>query len=207
MKPVILIDLDKTIFNTQLFWLNTVNVLNNILNKKYLANDLANEYSSFLKDGSHYTDFSSLLSNENVDIKVLAKKIQSIYSFTDYLLPDSNNLLNYLDEHKYLVQILTIGDKEYQNLKVNFCPRINKYKTNIINYAKYKFINKNYKHIAGVLIDDKPNQKLSNNWHEIYINRKQLNNNLGAKNINNVSEIYNLDKVPKILETIYSANI
>ena len=118
MKPVVILDLDKTIFNTELFWLNAVSALNNIVAKEYIANNLANKYSSYYKDGSNYTDFSSLLSDNNVDIKVLANKIKVMYPFSDFLLPDSYNLLKYLDEHEYMVQILTIGDKEYQKLKL-----------------------------------------------------------------------------------------
>ena len=205
MKPVVILDLDKTIFNTELFWLNAVSALNNIVAKEYIANNLANKYSSYYKDGSHYTDFSSLLSDNNVDIKVLANKIKVMYPFSDFLLPDSYNLLKYLDEHEYMVQILTIGDKEYQKLKVIFCPKIQKYKVDIISYAKYKYINLNYKNTAGVLIDDKPNQHLRSDWYEIYVNRSTHNIQKYTNNKKNVLEVDKLDKVPIILETIYGA--
>lgn len=207
MKPVVFLDLDKTIFNTDLFWLNAVGALNSIVAKEYIANNLANQYSGFYKDGSHYTDFSSLLRHNNVDIKSITNKIKEMNPNSDYLLTDALGLLKYLDKHEYMVQILTIGDIDYQKLKVSFCPYIQKYKLDIINYAKNKFINKNYKKTPGVLIDDKPNQRLMPNWYEIYINRAAKSINYYTTNTKNVIEISNLGMVPKILETIYSAKI
>lgn len=203
MKPLIILDLDKTIFNTELFWQDTVGSLNNITKQIYQPDDLANKYSSYYKDGSHYLDFNKLLIDNNTKVDMVIKNIISFNYKKDYILPDARFLLRFLDDNKYDVQILTIGDTLHQKLKYLFCPELNKYKLNIISYAKHKFINNNYSNDFGVLIDDKPNQMLRENWHEVYINRQpNANNNL--INVNNTSEIDNLRKVPIILKTIYS---
>ena len=201
MTPNIYLDLDKTLFNSQLFWQDTIISINKINNTQLKADELEIKYSSYYKDGSHYLDFSRLIKDSNINLNYLKQEIKALNN--GYLLKDADFLLNWLDTNGYKTEIITIGDQNHQNLKIYFCGRLQKYKVSIINCEKNKYI-KHFIGKKGILIDDKPNQQLPVGWLEFYIDRNAVGEGFPKKISNNVWVFNNLQQIPRILQTTYS---
>jgi len=149
------IDFDNTLFNTEEFY----NDLKELIKK----------YDIFEKDINEY--YNKFLSNELFNpIKIiniilqnnpLKKQIKEEINFflrdlSKYLYDDTINFLEYLNNKNYTIILLTYGNYEYQNIKINNS-FIKEYFSKIIITSKNKHeLNLDYNN--AIFIDDDINQ-------------------------------------------------
>jgi hypothetical protein len=201
MKPLLLLDLDTTLLKTYVFWQDFLDVfvLSSGLSKnRYLRSNMQKD--AHLRDS---IDYELLITDFNYSNNVIKNKVMQIMRLKSYLFDDARSFLEHLQNlsSSFDVAILTYGQNHFQQLKINHTPELLRIKTYITRQSKSEYIKENFsERPRGVLIDDKPDQKLPDNWIEIHIDRSQKVYNTPVKVRKNCWRITNLKDILRIAQ-------
>lgn len=94
----------------------------------------------------------------------------------DYCYDEVHDFLEWVTSQDADVRILTFGDGDYQRYKIRTCSALSRLHipVHVVHEPKREFLAREFKGIdRGVLIDDKSPLNLPNNWHELWIYRKE----------------------------------
>jgi hypothetical protein len=194
MKPLVLLDLDRTLFDTDTFYHD--------FNEWILKGDSLNNYITCV-DGNdlyRYTDFEQILLNTNFTPDIVYKTIKSKSKSKNYLFNDATKFLINMHEHKanYDFAILSFGQERFQKIKIKLCPLLLAIDP-IIKLAPKKITISNYfNNRTGLLIDDKKGQGLPRGWLEVHIDRTNYLKSPESKN--NCIEISSLEQLETLLD-------
>lgn len=112
------IDFDNTLFNTEDFYRDLLI----LLKKFYINEEDINEYYDSLSKNQLFNPLkiiSKITENNPLKIKI-EKEINCFFSdLSKYLYDDAIVFLEYLNSKNYQINLLTYGDYDYQNLKIN----------------------------------------------------------------------------------------
>lgn len=154
MKPTLLLDFDRTLFNTNKFY----EAVWEELSQKYGVRPeaeiaRAQEFYTYVDDFHDYDFFAHLASLQIGPAEEVARELSRSLDGTDYLYPDAREALLLGD--RYELSILTFGNEPYQRFKLSFCPELKEIPTNITLMRKGDYI---AQHNAGhdvTIVDDK----------------------------------------------------
>lgn len=209
MKYKLLLDFDRTLFDTHNFWID----LDILLFKKYgLPPDwLKENYPKFVlsKYDQQMVVFQLLANQSRVPEAELAMSITEMIKNKpdNYLFFDAVDILSDLNQfaHGYEVEILTFGDNQFQAIKTDPGELIRKIPIRIISEPKSEYIKREFSDYRGILIDDKPDQQLPEGWLEINLLRSNQSLNDIYEQSKNVYVINNLHQAQPII-TNYKNN-
>lgn len=130
MKTKLFIDFDGTMFDTAKF----KNVMFNVFLKLgFNQTDIQNTYMAECMDYKYHIDrnLDRLMKIKQVDEKEAKEKIGAMFhKVLEYLFDDTIEVLRQIDKDKYELNMLTLGDEDFQSKKVK-AARIAKYFDNI----------------------------------------------------------------------------
>ena len=182
----IYIDFDGTLYNTTKLNNNFINIFNKYnIDKDYIK--------KLMNNHKNYDNLANkIIIDNNID-KSIYKDIFNLYS-SDLVFKD---VIPFLEKYhkKYELILLTLGNKEYQEKKIN-SSNIKKYFKNIIitNKDKSKL---NIDYINGIFIDNNPNElKKFYNSKAINLIRIKRNEDKYSKlnlDIENIPEFNNFE--------------
>lgn len=171
--PLLLLDLDNTLFETSKFWQVFVYSLSKAAHVNVEQVDDREKFTKG-KDKMRYTDYGGMLRQFKVSHAQVEDALKYECSGIDFLFPDAHILLNRISDvgHMADVSILTFGEPRFQKLKFDVVPELQEFPIYIVRELKYRHIAKNLAHRFGILIDDKPDQMLPDGWLEVHLDRK-----------------------------------
>lgn len=174
MKPLILLDLDRTLFKTDDYWQDFAVALARAAGKP--ENAYIGGYDDFLVGEGrlqmiNYEKIMAVTGAKHEDIRVNLAKTSAN---KQYLYDDAINLLSQLEnlEQQYDIAIITFGENRYQNLKISLVPEIANIPKHIIQIYKNAYIAENFARRQGMLVDDKFGQDLPSGWAEVHLSRQ-----------------------------------
>jgi hypothetical protein len=201
MKPLLLLDLDRTLFATDTFRGYVVDVLVKITGKQSaVIEQMMTEHSDAPDTHLRHTDFTAVLQKLEIPQNEAYLEITKAVPPNSLLLPDVPDFLDWIQGQTiYEPRILSFGQKDFQQLKLATCPTLGWLPADIILERKNTFIQRMFSQQSGALIDDKPRQSLHNNWIEITINRTMPSVRQPRRKTSNVWEITTLIQAKEIL--------
>lgn len=154
MKTTLLLDFDRTLFNTNKFY----EAVWRVLAARYGVDPdveitRAQDFYTYVDDFHDYDFFAhidALRIGSKAEVStVLKAELMGI----DFLYPDAQDALRL--KHRYELSILTFGNEPYQRFKLGFCPELQDVPTRITLMRKGDYIRG---HNAGqevTIVDDK----------------------------------------------------
>lgn len=121
----------------------------------------------------------------------------------DFCYPEVHEVVERLVEKHADMAILTFGDVEYQNYKINHCSLLARLKlpVHVVNEPKRLYLAREFAKQPGILVDDKHPLNLPPNWTHIWVNRGSNINN--AKKLAPTTwQISTMTQLPNLLETL-----
>ena len=199
----IYIDFDGTLFDTNQLYQNFVNVFSKYnIEEQYIKKKMKEKYQ---KHKSFDILAKEIINENNLDNDIL-KEIDKIYS-KKLIYPD---IIPFLEKHyqKYELILLTLGNKTYQQKKIN-STNINKYFKDIIITDKDKSkLNINY--TKGIFIDNNPKElERFYNSNSLYLIRIKRDTDKYSKydiNIKNIPEFKDFNEISTYIEKIGENN-
>jgi len=207
MKTKLFIDFDGTMFNTASF--KDV-IFDLFLKLGFNQTDIQNTYMAECMDYKFHVErnLDRLIKIKNIDEIDAKEKLRLIFhKIPDYIFPDTIDVLKQIDRDKYELNLLTLGDEDFQSKKVK-ASKIGKYFDNIYitevqkwDYLK-KLVDENE---FFILVDDRGDtvEKVKNNFPRslpIEINRPGEEQDLMEKdNTFDGKEISNLEQLLQYL--------
>ena len=205
MKPLLLLDLDGTLFKTYDFWQDFCFALSDATGKNPKEFKHSYEHYSLGSGKTLYIDFNTLMEDTNIERQKILDALKNISRNKSYLFDDAKILLKALPQlqDRFDVAILTFGQTFFQQLKLDYTPEIKQYPAYITDQLKTEYIKENFANRpSGVLVDDKPDQNLPNSWTEINVDRR-ASNHLQPEEINDgIFRITQLDDAIALLHKI-----
>lgn len=203
MKYKLLLDFDRTLFDTHNFWID----LGALLSERYNlpSNWLKDKYPKYVlsRHDQQMVSFELLLNQSGIPGEELASSITKMIKKkkSNYLFSDAVEILEELDNfaHDYEVEILTFGDKQFQNLKAGPVELIKQIPIKIISEPKAMYIKREFSGYRGALIDDKPDQQLPLGWIEINLLRSSRPRAVIYEKTNNIYVVSNLLQASQLL--------
>lgn len=151
-KPLLLVDFDRTLFDTSAF----VESLWSAIAKRYgvdKTRELARAKQFYEYQGQWYDyDFYRHIGTIAVipkDIAAFEAAIHKDLGNDFFLFADALGLIDSIDA------IVTFGNEPYQRFKLSFCPQLQPVPTHIIQAGKGDFILQQFGQRPAVLVDDK----------------------------------------------------
>ena len=184
----IYIDFDGTLYNTTKLNKNFINIFNKYnIDKKYIK--------KLMNNHKNYDILANKIIKENNIDKSIYNELFNLYS-NDLVFKD---VIPFLEKYhkKYELILLTLGNKEYQEKKIN-SSNLRKYFKDIIitNKDKSKL---NIDYINGIFIDNNPNElKKFYNSNATKLIRIKRNDDKYSKlnlDINNIPEFNNFEEL------------
>jgi hypothetical protein len=108
----------------------------------------------------------------------------------DFCYEDSHEFLDRVVSSGHDVRILTYGDADYQRFKIATCSKLRTLNIpiHVVNEPKRCFIDREFGHSTGFLVDDKYPQNLPVAWTHIHIDRTQGSDALRCKDVYSIRE-------------------
>lgn len=209
MKPVILLDFDRTLFDTDAFWQDFAGCLAEVTGLRQSA--IANNYEDYCRgqgnDKLRYVDLDGFISEYGISFENIVSQVDKDFNLQDYLFADAAIAYGLFESHQdnFDFAVLSFGQEKFQNLKISRCNLPKDIPVYITQQAKTDFINYYLSDRHGALIDDKLGQDLPRKWTEVHINRS--NKLTGPAKIGkNLYQISNLAQVPELLQKLFIDN-
>jgi hypothetical protein len=206
MKPVLFVDLDRTLFDSDAFFAHIEKLLKTKCHVSDGDYDKVRHLLAVPKEDKllRFTDFDAILHDLHVSKDIFQQLVIEETHPDAFILPDALEFINWLHTQKnFEVRILSFGQYYFQMLKILVSPLLNEFPEHIIFTRKNEFIATELTKRTGVLVDDKPNQELPSGWLEIYIDRKATKYNKPTKLSESVVCITTLDDAPKTISSVY----
>lgn len=124
----------------------------------------------------------------------------------DFCYPEVHEAVERLAQKHETMAILTFGDVEYQNYKINHCRLLARLKlpVHVVSESKRLFLAREFAKQPGILVDDKYPLNLPSHWAHVWLNRdsklkvpKRLNVTMWQ-----ISTLTQLPEVVQQIETI-----
>lgn len=200
MKPIVLLDFDRTLFDTDSFWTDFSICLAEASGLK--SSVIFKEYENYVSEKGkfRFIDYDNLILRYNINHKLVLKLMNKRMSNKQYLFADALLALKLLDNEKKRIEIaiLTFGQYKFQRMKISFCKELNYITSYVTLLPKNEFIQYYLSKRTGYLVDDKIGQNLPEGWTEVHINRKIALDSLNRIN-DKLIEISNLEQISEIL--------
>lgn len=171
------LDLDRTLFDTPRFMDVLMATMATRIGGDMTSLKLLDEALSsyrILAAGQYTYQFFRHMAVYGFNQTELEASLREEFKHTDFLYPDAYALLNFVDEQKIPVTILTFGDTLYQCFKISLVDRLKTYERACVLIEKPKYI---AEHIdrPSILVDDKIFQvnQLPKQCTGVLINRMQ----------------------------------
>ncbi len=201
MKPLLLLDLDNTMFRTADFWSDFAVALARAINKPDIT--FLEDYDAFtIGEGKlRFTDYDRILSNVNITDDQVREYLLPLVVGKSFLFDDAIALLSELPliVQNYEVRIVTFGQQSFQQLKLDFAPELKDIEADIIQDVKARYISTVFANRTGVLVDDKPKQELPPGWTELHIDRTLAEYSPPIGEATGIIKITSLADVPKLI--------
>ena len=168
-KPLLLIDFDRTLFDTAAF----VDELWEYLARSYHVatpeeQARATQFYQYIGEQYDYYFFDHMASISGVPpAEVLVHELKEAFKDKNFLFSDVNAILPAVDA------ILTIGNQPYQEFKLSLCPLLATIPRHIVQATKGLYITQTFGLQPTVLIDDKQQQNLPASTTFIHLDRSQ----------------------------------
>lgn len=174
MKPILFVDLDRTLFDTVAFFNFVENILINEF--KVTTEDYEKVRPLYAVESTdpmlRYSDFDEILIRLDISKESFQQVVTSSAGNNKFILKDAVGFIEWLQQcTTHEVRILSFGQYYFQMLKLLVSPALSNFPEHIIMQRKNEFIAKEYTNRTGILIDDKPNQALPEGWVELFIDR------------------------------------
>lgn len=173
MKKLLLLDLDRTIFDTATF----MRVLWTALAAEYNADydrEMARVPSFYRAVGDYrYYDLQLHIQEglgENADEAMRA--VSPILTQQDFAFADLSELGTWLAHPDYEVRVLTFGPEWVQRWKLVFMPMVKDVPIDITLEPKEAYIAREFAGRTGFLVDDRLTHSLPDGFTEMYITRE-----------------------------------
>jgi hypothetical protein len=174
MKPVILLDFDRTLFDTDSFWADFSICLAEAsgLKSSVIFKDYENYVSD--KDKLRFIDYDNLILRHSINHKFVLELMKKRMSNKHYLFADVLPTLKLLElnDKQIEVAILTFGQYKFQKMKISLCKELKNTTTYVTLLPKNEFIQYYLSGRTGYLVDDKAGQNLPAGWVEVHLNRQ-----------------------------------
>jgi len=197
MKPLLLLDLDSTLFKTTDFW-NDFSVVFAQLSGQPAGKYINHYLDIATGEGRLKTiDYSTLLANAHVTAESVRVAMQK-QATNNYIFDDARTLIKKLPQIQniYDIAILTFGQPLFQTLKIEHAPEIADIPVYITQQLKNAFIKQHFMDRPhGVLVDDKFGQELPLGWLEIHIDRTAKSYEAPERKGDDIVRITNLGDV------------
>jgi len=205
MKPVILLDFDRTLFDTDLFWIDFAECLAVVIGIS--PSQILKAYTDYVTATgiTSYIFYEDYIKQHNINHKLVQETVNKMLKNKQYLFEDAIKLLNSSDnlQREYEVAVLTYGQELFQNLKISLCKELKSLTSYITLLPKAQFIDYYISNRVGLLVDDKLGQNLPNGWVEVHIDRNSQKSEVTMIN-KDILEIYDLGQLSNILSTKFS---
>lgn len=207
MKPLILLDLDRTLFDTTQY----VDDLPSLLAQHSLKTvSEIRDYMPTMLNGErhklHRADYADFVEFLGMSMNEFTEVVLAEANLNTYLYKDAQALIDWLTDKGSVFEILTFGDPVVQNLKLSITPALVNIPFTVVDSLKKDYIEAHLSGRTGCLIDDKPDQQLPVDWTEIHIDRKAPNHFSPRKVSEHVWQISTLTDAPEIIESLHIAN-
>lgn len=201
MKPLLLIDLDRTVFDSDAFF---EFVIATFTGEFSVPQQEIDKHLHLLAVGTanqlRYTDFAQLLKNLKIDSEVFYAHIAQSVTPNQFILADAVPFLEWAhNQNEFELGILSFGQPEFQTIKIEISPLVSSLSRMIIMTRKNDYIFETFAERQGILLDDKPDQNLPAGWTEIHIDRKADSHKKPLKINEGIWQITNLDDAPQVI--------
>jgi hypothetical protein len=198
MKPLLLIDLDRTIFDTNSFF---EFVIEAFTSEFAVSKQEVDKHLHLLAVGAtnhlRHTDFAQLLTELHINSERFYAYIAQATSPNQFILADAVPFLEWAHrQDEFELGILSFGQPEIQTLKIEISPLVSSLHRMIIMTRKNDYIVDAFADRQGILVDDKPDQNLPVGWVEIHIDRKANTYKTPVQISERIWQITKLDDAP-----------
>jgi hypothetical protein len=171
------LDLDRTLFDTPEFMERIMTIMATQIGGSMTAPNLLEEALSryrILAAGQYTYQFFTHMAAYGFDQVKLEAFLREQLQGDDFLYPDAHGLLDYVDEQKIPVTILTFGDTLYQCFKASLVDRLKNYERACVLIEKPQYLAEHADR-PSMLVDDKIFQvnQLPAHCTGVLINRMQ----------------------------------
>lgn len=171
-RKVLFLDLDRTLFNTDLFikefWHAAATLYN--FDPIHQLTQVASWYEP-VGDFGYYSVEDHVRAVVGKTAAEVGQAVRPMLKATNFAYPDTAEITAWQARGDYELRILTFGGEWLQKYKLSLTPTLNSLPYDIILVAKGDFIAKNFTDAQGFLVDDKRGNGLPPNFKEIWINR------------------------------------
>jgi hypothetical protein len=204
MKPVIFLDFDRTLFDTDLFWIDFAECLAVVIGIS--PAQILNAYTDYVTTTNltSYIFYEDYIKQHNINHKLVQESVDKMLKNKQYLFEDAIELLDGSNnlQRECEVAVLTYGQELFQNLKISLCKELKNLTSYITLLPKTEFIDYYMPNRFGLLVDDKLGQNLPNGWVEVHIDRNSHNSKARLFN-KDIYEIYDLGQLAEVLPAIH----
>lgn len=178
-KPILFIDLDRTVLDTDKFYAIMVRALSDMTGTAIETIDKiykSHAKGSYVGDLLHYHDFMGIINELGVEFEQIRARVLVDTENIDLLCTDAQPLISWAGvQSKFEPMLLSFGAPEIQRLKAECCKQLNTLVLHTTLIKKYDYISQNFPGRSGTLVDDKADQRLPDGWTELNIDRSALN--------------------------------
>lgn len=177
MKPLLLLDFDRTLFDTDSFWQDFAKCLSEVsgLSSQEIFNQYQGYAHAYKKSDNvlRYVGYDNFIDKYQINHQEIIDLVNKNIRGDRYIYADANELLLTLlnNSSKLDFAILSYGQERFQSLKISSCDSLKGVISYITHIPKADFIRHYLADRQGYLIDDKIGQNLATGWTEVNINR------------------------------------
>lgn len=174
-KPVVLLDLDRMLFNTDRFGRDLSGVLQ--ARFKVLADEYLRTYPSYYVYSGElrYNDFFRHMRDLKLDPDTVEQAVLTDLSDNDYLYEDVPDFLHSTCVAGADVMVLTHGERRFQHLKFRLCRPLRHIMCQDVLTHKREFIARQFAGRHGLLLDDQPIGELTPGFRAVRVSRYGAN--------------------------------
>jgi haloacid dehalogenase-like hydrolase len=170
------IDFDSTLFDTARFaddlWRDIGSRVG--LTAEQVGRD-SKQFEAHATFGGY--DFTSHVRSYGLEPGLMWRRLQQLFEADDYVFNDSVEFIGSLLDDGYQPNILSFGDKRYQELRI--IPTLQRLRGNrtqdlnftVVSRTKGEHITETYPDQVGALVDNLPDQHLPASFSEIHLDR------------------------------------
>jgi hypothetical protein len=154
MKPLLLLDFDRTLFDTNVFRFTLWSALERLygVDPEHEI-EAARGFYSYNDELYDYNFFAHLSSLDLGDIEEVKSALHQALTGHRFLYQDAMSALNLQD--KYDIRILTYGNAAFQLFKISLCPELAAIPVETTLEHKGEYLKTHHEGEAIVLVDDK----------------------------------------------------
>lgn len=189
-RKILFLDLDRTLFDTDLFvkefWHAAAKLYN--FDPIHQIAQLSSWYKP-VGDFGYYSVEDHVRAALGKTAAEVGEAVRPILQNTHFAYPDTSEIPTWQARGDYELRILTFGGEWLQKYKLSLTPTLNGLPYDIILVAKGDFIAKNFTDAQGFLVDDKLGNNLPPTFKQIWINRITDMKNPGIITVQSLTQV------------------